>query len=1370
MKNLIKFTIVPLMITASIVPAQQYPYLSRESALQDSIRWTKGRSRGFEEFNIRQKEYKDYLVKNQVETNHLFETLIPQNLSQEERAARTKRIQAFNNKIAEGGMTSEFYLKQLFFKVAATRVIQKRNQSEKPNRFDQSSKTIDQEITNELGKEWMENFQPHLDLFSDPSAYAKLDKQKKEQTIAFLNQALLPLIVGAGAFVPGPGTLAASAAVGGALVGSGSLNPVLSFVVGDDDTNVVQGIINLNYLIKQKQHRAYTEEYNQALDQYVKDPNSLTRDQKILLSFGQIESIFTGGVNLNSTEADFNGLLFPQLTIEYLKGIRAKVEENGINIELIFKELKGINSRLPAPLTDQEIKDKKEYKELQDAEDALEVTEQTLSAFSYYTEMTLNKLGANKKVVKTVKVTIGVTKAVIQFKKAITKFNKLLAKESNFTAGIEKAFNLSKGSDLATGIAAAQMTFNYVQIAMELIGLFIDSGPSPEQLILEGISDIKKQIAEMREEMHGRFNQVDVKLDYIQQDLVTNFDAIHSALQSQDYKLEDIKARLENILMKVEHLESSLYSVGSNLGNRLSDVMTIECGLSEPENLTINNPDTFKKCINGLMTLGNGWSKDGLSVKSAESLTPRDLVVDLNSPSQTHDYMTFIAGLAKFIPSSLFLKTDWNTLSDLDIGLSNLAFDNNINTSDAQAFSLFSKEQKITSQFEPFASGMANQGMWVQTANHAINIIAQNPEKSHLLPYNAIKQFLSEGQKVYDFQLALSTPQEPTTESSEEKKLFWTNLVQNYENNYAKLFNEVKTKLENEVKSSTVKFVYQPDKKSDGKLDDPIKVDVFDGVDKITLSENEKYIGLDICTKGVREHSGYELEHTASFKPFDENLDKHIYKMDTIKNYITPTAQERNDVLKLNVPKEILESIPKDLLVAKKVGLIDINLCISEDTWIRTKQIGTFGKGLIENLHHLNSDRTNSQNQFKKSYDQGDETWNSTNLFPAKYAGLLPQIDLGALSLKTGHYKAGETDEGKDIKREFSGKFEVGSFGKRRFVILGTIKDKRNINSDYAKQFSIEVISKRESLQAGYTVKMGILRDRKGKIVKDKNGEIALSVLEHEVIERLNEFEKDSKYSSSLDLAKVLKINRFAPGRTAKNLEDLINTKQIEIKVDIDTVKDAETVAEHYKKSTNDTVEGIKNDIYRELTKSLTDSNGALAQTYNQARLSYELLRNLTMTGFQGTFTTDHFFSAPLKGSSPIPNPYQFVEPLLDTKRKELFVRRREFPKNIRSAQNYDSPVFMSEQQKNAIAVLKKNFQDYYSNYFIKYQDKVAVGHNERPELLGTRLKDFTLVQRVIDIDQQHLTDLPIALQGIRDVVLKKSEDIGLRVAPKAQN
>ena len=93
--------------------------------------------------------------------------------------------------------------------------------------------------------------------------------------------------------------------------------------------------------------------------------------------------------------------------------------------------------------------------------------------------------------------------------------------------GLHESWSKFRGvSKGLKGLAAATLTADFVSAAIALVNLFVDTGPTTDELILENIAALGRQIEESRLQMHVRFDFVDKRLNEIHIDLAERLNAL----------------------------------------------------------------------------------------------------------------------------------------------------------------------------------------------------------------------------------------------------------------------------------------------------------------------------------------------------------------------------------------------------------------------------------------------------------------------------------------------------------------------------------------------------------------------------------------------------------------------------------------------------------------------------------------------------------------------------------------------------------------------------------------------------------------------------------------------------------------------------
>ena len=168
--------------------------------------------------------------------------------------------------------------------------------------------------------------------------------------------------------------------------------------------------------------------------------------------------------------------------------------------------------------------------------DAMDTTEHVVNFAS-----TLIKLGGDSKLAQQV-ATVGAS--VIKVAEAVKKVSDV----ANVLGGV-----FSAASAFATG--------NYIGAALDMFSMFSGpSGPSPNQIILEQISAVRQDIADLRNNMNERFDRVDAALTNIMEKIDYSLMLITNDFNYVINNLDQIKGSLYDLQGQLHRMESDTYS------------------------------------------------------------------------------------------------------------------------------------------------------------------------------------------------------------------------------------------------------------------------------------------------------------------------------------------------------------------------------------------------------------------------------------------------------------------------------------------------------------------------------------------------------------------------------------------------------------------------------------------------------------------------------------------------------------------------------------------------------------------------------------------------------------------------------------------
>lgn len=104
-------------------------------------------------------------------------------------------------------------------------------------------------------------------------------------------------------------------------------------------------------------------------------------------------------------------------------------------------------------------------------------------------------------------------------------------------------------------IGLRALTGNIVGAVLGLVGSLFNSGPSFEEVLLEQIAEIRKDLHQLRREMHERFDRIDAKLDKIHQLLADGFEQV---LREQGALAAELRAMNLAVLQQLDRIESKI--------------------------------------------------------------------------------------------------------------------------------------------------------------------------------------------------------------------------------------------------------------------------------------------------------------------------------------------------------------------------------------------------------------------------------------------------------------------------------------------------------------------------------------------------------------------------------------------------------------------------------------------------------------------------------------------------------------------------------------------------------------------------------------------------------------------------------------------
>lgn len=170
-----------------------------------------------------------------------------------------------------------------------------------------------------------------------------------------------------------------------------------------------------------------------------------------------------------------------------------------------------------------------------------------------------------------------------------------------------KAVSGLKGLDKVTSMSTLVLTGNVLGAVMNIVSLFGDSKPTPEQQILEEIGKLRQQVDKLRQEMHGRFDRIDAELNAIYTTMNERFHQIDIQLGKITGDIQEVQHSLLDLDLRLSRIERNNFEFLNTLGRRpLLDAINGGLGYEERTGVPMPyQPDfiAFENTLHGWGTI-----------------------------------------------------------------------------------------------------------------------------------------------------------------------------------------------------------------------------------------------------------------------------------------------------------------------------------------------------------------------------------------------------------------------------------------------------------------------------------------------------------------------------------------------------------------------------------------------------------------------------------------------------------------------------------------------------------------------------------------------------------------------------------------------
>jgi hypothetical protein len=246
-----------------------------------------------------------------------------------------------------------------------------------------------------------------------------------------------------------------------------------------------------------------------------------------------------------------------------------------------------------------------------------------------------------------------VGKAAIEIAKAIDDYAKAVAGLSAMQA--------------LTSVSTAVLTGNIIGAVMSLMPLFVDQGPSPDQIMLDQIGALRQQVADLSAQMNSRFDRIDKSLNTIYTKLNDRFNQIDLQLGQLKDTLLNIQTTLMELQKRLNMFERNMYDILSDLGRRpLLDTINGKIGYRERTGATMPYQPDYTDAENTFQTYATVHAFDSVAIGgSARAYDDDSVHAELNKyplDANLNYLATFVNqrwGLPSFASGTLANPREW---------------------------------------------------------------------------------------------------------------------------------------------------------------------------------------------------------------------------------------------------------------------------------------------------------------------------------------------------------------------------------------------------------------------------------------------------------------------------------------------------------------------------------------------------------------------------------------------------------------------------------------------------------------------------------------------------------------------------------------
>ena len=183
-------------------------------------------------------------------------------------------------------------------------------------------------------------------------------------------------------------------------------------------------------------------------------------------------------------------------------------------------------------------------------------------------------------------------------------------------AGIDiykAAATVNRLGESVTGLAATALTGNVLAAIVSVIDVFIDTGPTPDEQVLEAVQQLGRQVQALHKRMDERFDALDVQIKGLGIQISDSFEIIVANQRDMQWQLEDLQASLKAFELVSDDMLAALLRQGRKIEVWFEDMHITPCLIHGKVHQTIS-PDRFAECRHKLAAAGQSTNLEGEDV------------------------------------------------------------------------------------------------------------------------------------------------------------------------------------------------------------------------------------------------------------------------------------------------------------------------------------------------------------------------------------------------------------------------------------------------------------------------------------------------------------------------------------------------------------------------------------------------------------------------------------------------------------------------------------------------------------------------------------------------------------------------------------